>query len=332
MSAIPVGQKCMVVGCESLAKAKGLCKMHYARSRRHDGSTDNTRRQRSVCSVEGCGRPHAAKGLCALHYYRKERTGTTDERGPTEQRTCSVDGCEKPHVAGGLCNMHYMRMQRHGHVIQTRPSDWGNKEKHPLYPVWISMMRYKSSDVCETWHDLWAFVADVESRPSKKYRLERKDSSKPFGPNNVYWREPVSERSEDAKKAMREYMKKWREANPDRAIDNEMKKRYGISLNDYNSMFDEQNGACAICHNEETRVDHWNKMVSRLAVDHDHKTGKVRGLLCHSCNNSLGHMHDDPSRMMQAAIYLASHSVNAAEVITAAIKQLQAALPVSGSA
>ena len=59
-----------------------------------------------------------------------------------------------------------------------------------------------------------------------------------------------------------------------------LKYNYGITLAQYDEMFNDQNGVCAIC--GLPSISH------RLSVDHDHKTGKVRGLLCHPCNMSLG--------------------------------------------
>lgn len=71
---------------------------------------------------------------------------------------------------------------------------------------------------------------------------------------------------------------------------------YGITLEDYNQMFAKQNGTCAICH---TPPEH-----RRLAVDHDHMTGEVRGLLCSRCNRLLGNSGDDPMILQSAIDYL----------------------------
>ena len=60
----------------------------------------------------------------------------------------------------------------------------------------------------------------------------------------------------------------------------------------------EQNGRCAICGVPEYELP------SRLYIDHDHETGKVRGLLCPSCNTGLGHLKDDPEVLLRACIYL----------------------------
>ena len=59
-------------------------------------------------------------------------------------------------------------------------------------------------------------------------------------------------------------------------------KRYNITLDQYNEMFNKQEGKCAICQK------HQNELKKILYVDHDHKTGEVRGLLCKNCNVALG--------------------------------------------
>jgi hypothetical protein len=71
--------------------------------------------------------------------------------------------------------------------------------------------------------------------------------------------------------------------------------RFGITLKEYDAMLAEQSGGCAICGGVDTRA---------LAVDHDHQTGQVRALLCGPCNTGIGHLGDDPKRILAAAAYL----------------------------
>lgn len=73
---------------------------------------------------------------------------------------------------------------------------------------------------------------------------------------------------------------------------------YGLSLDQYNKMFFEQDGRCLGCGKSQ---DHFQR---RLAVDHDHKTGKVRGLLCTKCNRAVGCSDDNPQILRQLANYL----------------------------
>jgi hypothetical protein len=77
-----------------------------------------------------------------------------------------------------------------------------------------------------------------------------------------------------------------------------LKKKYGISWSDYEEMYERQEGRCAICKKEEDDRS--------LAIDHCHTTGKVRGLLCGSCNRALGLLKDDPELIEQAKEYVLS--------------------------
>lgn len=71
-------------------------------------------------------------------------------------------------------------------------------------------------------------------------------------------------------------------------------RKYGLDEHDHRVLFTAQRGCCAIC----------DRRALRLVVDHDHRTGKVRGLLCVTCNFALGELEDDPSRCDAAAAYL----------------------------
>lgn len=86
--------------------------------------------------------------------------------------------------------------------------------------------------------------------------------------------------------------------NPDRTKNNDLKRMYGITLEEHNKMFDEQNGACYLCH--KPGDGRWKK----LCVDHDHKTGKVRKLLCRSCNTALGQVGDNIDLLERMVTYL----------------------------
>lgn len=79
-----------------------------------------------------------------------------------------------------------------------------------------------------------------------------------------------------------------------------LKHRYGITVDEYDKMMEYQQG-CAICGATECGGRGPN---SRLAVDHDHETGKVRGLLCTNCNNGLGRFKDSPELLQKAITYL----------------------------
>lgn len=84
---------------------------------------------------------------------------------------------------------------------------------------------------------------------------------------------------------------------------------YGITIDDYFALLEKQGGVCAICGRgpENFEVTDKNGVVksySRFLVDHDHKTGTVRGLLCRGCNSGLGHFQDSTDVMFKAISYL----------------------------
>lgn len=84
----------------------------------------------------------------------------------------------------------------------------------------------------------------------------------------------------------------WRDANPDARKKYNLVK-YGISVSDWDAMFSDQGGVCAICGRRQ-----------ELHVDHDHETGTVRGLLCRNCNLGLGQFFDNEEIMFDAIQYL----------------------------
>ena len=89
----------------------------------------------------------------------------------------------------------------------------------------------------------------------------------------------------------------------ERGKEHEQRRRlraYGITQEQYDEMMRSQGGQCAICRTEEPGQKGWQ-------IDHDHENGNVRGLLCRTCNLSLGYMEDDPKRLEAAAAYLRSN-------------------------
>jgi hypothetical protein len=96
---------------------------------------------------------------------------------------------------------------------------------------------------------------------------------------------------------------KYRERNAEQHKANQrnanLKHKYGITNEEYHTMLDKQNRCCLICNKHET----FNAPI-RFVVDHCHETGKVRGILCNSCNTGLGLFGDCPHNLRDAAEYL----------------------------
>jgi hypothetical protein len=78
-----------------------------------------------------------------------------------------------------------------------------------------------------------------------------------------------------------------------------LRSRYGIDHDEYEAMYDAQDGRCAICRGKRPGAGK-----AYFCIDHDHRTGEVRGLLCWDCNVALGKFKDDPALLMKAAAYI----------------------------
>ena len=106
----------------------------------------------------------------------------------------------------------------------------------------------------------------------------------------------------------RRWTREWRKKHPEKVkVQNEKSRlyqankkfeKYGITEDDYNNLFVKQNGKCAICGKHQSEIE------IALLIDHCHKTGKVRGLLCSSCNFGIGHLNDDIENLKCAILYL----------------------------
>jgi hypothetical protein len=83
---------------------------------------------------------------------------------------------------------------------------------------------------------------------------------------------------------------------------------YGLEPGQYQQIWYAQNGVCAVCRRATGRT-------RRLSVDHDHKTGLVRGLLCRPCNDVLGHLRDDLEAVARLRLYLVAPPASALGIV-----------------
>lgn len=88
--------------------------------------------------------------------------------------------------------------------------------------------------------------------------------------------------------------RRYREAHPGARRKINLKRQYGMTIEQYEAIYNAQEGKCAICGRHE----------EKLCIDHDHATNKVRGLLCQHCNTALGYVYDDPEILTSAINYL----------------------------
>lgn len=112
-----------------------------------------------------------------------------------------------------------------------------------------------------------------------------------------------AKRLEEVKTYRRAYYQRNKEALKAAQQARARKALYGLEENDFADLLEHQGMGCAICGA--------SPRVRRMVVDHDHKTGKVRGILCHQCNLGIGLLGDCPLTLVDAAEYLARRSYGA---------------------
>lgn len=122
--------------------------------------------------------------------------------------------------------------------------------------------------------------------------------------NNRRWKKQYYQKH---KQVLREQKKVIYQKTKHIYKDRWFRKQYGISLEQYEAMFVQQNGLCAICQKPERVMRSGN--VLKLAIDHNHKTGQIRKLLCAHCNQALGKLHEDPNIMKNMISYIESFNV-----------------------
>lgn len=176
-------------------------------------------------------------------------------------------------------------------------------------------METKFCTQCNTYQPLSNFHKQARAKDGLQYRC--KDCDKAFH-RARYLKD---------KEKITEQTRKWKAENKDRAIQkgnewrknnvekvkeyqrtSNLRKNFGIGIEEYETLLSEQNGVCAICAQFETFIHKATGKPARLAVDHCHTSGNVRKLLCKACNNGLGLFRDNPELLIKAADYLKEHN------------------------
>jgi hypothetical protein len=153
--------------------------------------------------------------------------------------------------------------------------------------VWNHLNRYHPS---HAWASFEEFCATVTSFPESRFAMVARDMSHSIGPPNYQWTMPIDA---DGGLLGADYNAAVRDAKRDHYRDKDFRKKYGISYAVYVALFEKQNGVCASCQRAETKMQFGS--VRMLSVDHDHKTGAVRGLLCGNCNHGIGMFRQRPT-------------------------------------
>jgi len=107
------------------------------------------------------------------------------------------------------------------------------------------------------------------------------------------------------KDVAKEWRAKNRTVNRRYGLNWRLKYKFNMSLDEYNNLLESQGHKCAICGQPE--MTSRNGIPKMMCIDHDHDTGKVRGLLCNNCNRGIGLIGEDPNWLQKAILYLSSN-------------------------
>ena len=126
-------------------------------------------------------------------------------------------------------------------------------------------------------------------------------------PKSRYGRWAAENRDKARAASLRHYHANREKINA-RATHKNRKRKFGITQEQYEALLEAQNHKCAICANPEVATR--NGKLKSLAVDHDHRTSRIRGLLCMACNTMLGNSRESPLTLCAAILYLERSSAD----------------------
>jgi hypothetical protein len=204
-------------------------------------------------------------------------------------KICGVEGCGTKHSGRGFCETHLRRFKRYG-----TPTPEGIK-----FPS--RKGEFLSDGITKT-----CSTCFIE-KPVTEFG---KQSARPDGLDitcKACMKERSTQRYKDPSKRrmILDNGPRWRERNPDADADETLRRKYGITLTDYDVLFESQGGVCALCKKgETTKRMKKGEGHERLAVDHCHDTARVRGLLCFKCNTAIGSLGDTEDDAQRVVDYL----------------------------
>lgn len=218
--------------------------------------------------------------------------------------TCTAEGCDREKRSLGLCQKHYAMQRLHG---RTERVNTGQKRSHPLYSIWFE--RKQRGSLCEAWaSDFWTFVDGVGDRPSPTHLLRPLRHAEPYAPDNFEWLAALKREKGETRETFN--ARKWqsrRERVPHFEPQRWLKRKYGLSPEQFSKIMERQDGKCAICDQPETRLNPKTQAPQALAVDHCHDHGHVRELLCWRCNTTLGKAEHSVELLQAMIRYLRRH-------------------------
>lgn len=222
-----------------------------------------------TCDEPDCGKKRYALGLCSAHYAAARR------KGKTSDRRCEVEGCDRTYVSSGYCGAHYRRLREWGDVRADLPIR--NREPGRVCEYEGCDRPLRASGLCDTHYQ--------RRRNGRAMDAPIKERRKHSG---AHCMRPGCT-SSPARQG---------HCLPHHSRHLSLTHKYGLTWEQYDEMYEDQEGKCGICGNSLLFDS------SEIAVDHCHQTGAIRGLLCYGCNLGLGAFRDNPDALRAAIAYL----------------------------
>jgi hypothetical protein len=191
------------------------------------------------------------------------------------------------------------------------PNQYSQSRKNRLKAIEEGKKTYTSETICKHCGSYEKYVSTSNCAPcsikSGLEKLNNKELMEPYRTKEKKKKKLDNWREENPKKYQNQYMndivrqkcKEYYHNNKDSVKNTYLQTNYKITLEDYNLLLEKQNEKCKICNRDCSTG-------KSLAVDHNHETGKVRGLLCKNCNIGLGMFFDNLDFLESAVLYLKS--------------------------
>lgn len=277
-----MSKQCTEIDCNQKVFARGLCNSHYRVVRSQE---------LGQCSISHCGNLIKGHGLCGTHLSRVNRHGSVDLQ-PKPLKYCEADGCSVQVVRAKWCKEHWKQLRTRkqcsieGCTDNAKARGWCQKHyerwsKHQSFDDPIRVIGCKVTG-CKAKHEARGYC-------HKHYQQTKYGVVPKVFVDCLHCNLPIEAESYSTKLHP--------ECVKPRLDDQRYRKQFGIGLAEYNQLMTAQNGVCAICH---------QKGKQKLAIDHDHETGKVRGLLCGPCNRGIGLLRDSADLLREAVEYLST--------------------------
>lgn len=214
---------------------------------------------------------------------------------------CLTEGCPQDGVARGLCHRHYAQWNKHGQATPVGERTCALSECDVTFtPKRTDQAYCCGPHASKGWRR-------ARGKPAPQLRTCARDACNVLFSTCRDWnrfcsstclkqyrRDDPTIRAQNAERMRERYR-----SNPQVRISARLK-RYGLTEEQYDAMFTAQDERCAICRSPGPQSNYWH-------IDHDHVTGRVRGILCGFCNPAIGYFADDPERILAAAEYIKRH-------------------------